>query len=38
MNTQLGKALQIPYYAALTVFIIAAAGILFYIVAIQAHG
>jgi bacterial/archaeal transporter family-2 protein len=31
MNTQLGKALQSPYYAALTVFIIAAIGISFYI-------
>lgn len=33
MNTQLGKALQSPYYSALTVFVIAAIGILVYILA-----
>jgi bacterial/archaeal transporter family-2 protein len=31
MNTQLGKALQSPYFAALTVFIVAAIGISGYI-------
>ncbi|MEO8116740.1 MAG: DMT family transporter [Bacteroidota bacterium] len=31
MNAQLGKALQSPYYAALTVFIVAAIGLLIYI-------
>ena len=32
MNAQLGKALQSPYYAALTVFLVAAAGLLIYII------
>jgi transporter family-2 protein len=31
MNAQLGKALQSPYYAALSVFIIAAAGLMMYL-------
>ena len=35
MNAQLGKALQSPYYSALTVFIVAAVGLLIYIVAIR---
>lgn len=33
MNAQLGKALQSPYYAALTVFAVAAIGLLIYIAA-----
>jgi bacterial/archaeal transporter family-2 protein len=33
MNAQLGKTLQSPYYAALTVFIVAAIGISLYILA-----
>ncbi len=35
MNAQLGKALQSPYYAALTVFCIAAVGLLGYILAMR---
>jgi transporter family-2 protein len=31
MNAQLGKALQSPYYSALTVFLVAAAGLFVYI-------
>lgn len=31
MNAQLGKALQSPYYSALTVFVIAVVGLLIYI-------
>ena len=31
MNAQLGKALQSPYYAALSVFVIAAIGLSLYI-------
>lgn len=33
MNTQLGRALNSPYYSALTVFLVAAVGILSYILA-----
>ena len=35
MNAQLGKALQSPYYSALTVFIVAALGLLIYIAAFR---
>lgn len=31
MNAQLGKSLQSPYFAALTVFVIAAAGLIIYL-------
>ena len=31
MNTQLGKALQSPYYPALTVFVVAVIGLLVYV-------
>ncbi len=31
MNAQLGKSLQSPYYSALTVFIVAAVGLVIYI-------
>jgi bacterial/archaeal transporter family-2 protein len=33
MNAQLGKSLQSPYYSSLTVFVVAAIGISFYIIA-----
>lgn len=33
MNAQLGKTLQSPYYSALTVFVVAAIGLLIYIAA-----
>ncbi|MBC7887307.1 MAG: DMT family transporter [Ferruginibacter sp.] len=35
MNAQLGKALQSPYFSALTVFMVAAVGLLIYIIAMR---
>ncbi len=35
MNAQLGKAIQSPYYSALTVFIVAVIGLLIYLFVIQ---